>query len=296
MEPQNLKQELLQMLSSWREEQEQRFTKFSNEQTATLSKLVSELSDLKLQNITIQQTNFEIEKNVKFISNQYDDMVKLIERLQKEKQDYRDSLTFLETKVQDLQLLSRPSTIEIRNVPAKEKETPTDLCTIISKVGAAANMAIPESQLRDTYRIPGKPGTTRPIIVEFSNVHTKNQLLTCVRNFNKDKSKENRLNTSIIGLPGDRAPIYVAEHLPASSRKLYYLAREFSKKYNYEFCWTSNGNVLLRKKTGLKSIVVKSEQTLRDLQSGEIQDLGIQQSSEQSPKELNQQPNLHLNK
>lgn len=53
---------MLKILSTWREEQELRFSKFVHDQNLILNKLVSEIADLKVQNAAIQKTNLEIEK------------------------------------------------------------------------------------------------------------------------------------------------------------------------------------------------------------------------------------------
>lgn len=145
-------------------------------------------------------------------------------------------------------------------------ESASDLSMIISKVGAAVDMTLNNTELRDAYRLPGKPGTVKPIIAEFVNVQVKNKLITSVRDFNKTHPNDDRLNTKCIGLPGDRRPVYVAEYLPATSRKLFYEAREFAKQKGYKFCWTANGNIFLRKTEGVKQVLVKSVETLRNLQ------------------------------
>lgn len=87
------------MLQSWKADQEAYFTKFCNDQSSTLNKLVSELAELKQQNQAIQKSNMEIEKSIAFINQQYDDMCKQIEALQKDKQTYRDSILNLESKL-----------------------------------------------------------------------------------------------------------------------------------------------------------------------------------------------------
>lgn len=261
----DFKRDILSMLTSWKKDQEERLTKFTNDHNCSLNKLMSEIAELKQQNIAIQKTNSDIEKTISFISMQYDDMVKQINSLEREKQVYRESFKNLETKIKDLQKTTRSSSIEIRNVPPKDKESVLDLYTIIDKVATAVDMKISNNQVRDVYRLPGKTGTPRPIIAEFSNVQTKNQLITCVRNYNKSNPNEKRLNTQYIGMPGDCRPIYVADYLPASSKKLFFLAREFAKTNDFNYCWTANGNIFLRKKEGARQILIKSEQTLQDL-------------------------------
>ncbi|KAH9640611.1 hypothetical protein HF086_000555 [Spodoptera exigua] len=218
---QDLKHVLLEMLSTWKEEQEELFIKFSTDQKNTLSKLTTELTELKQQNLAIKKTNEEIEKAVTFISKQYDDIFKGCRFAEKENQAQKDYIQNLELKIQDCQHRSRPSSIEIRNVPAINNETVSDISSIITKVGSAVGMPLDAARIRDTYRLPGKEGTVRPIIAEFSSVQVKNELLSCVRKFNKANSNSGRLNTTLIGLAGDRRPVYVDEHLSGSSRKLF---------------------------------------------------------------------------
>ncbi|XP_047028399.1 uncharacterized protein LOC124636372 [Helicoverpa zea] len=261
----DFKQEMLDMLNSWRAEEQANFLKFSQEQRSSFAKLSSEVAELKAQNLAIQKANTEIEKSINFINNQYDDMMKQINLLQKEKQIYRDCLQTLEMKVEDLQQLSRPSCIEIRNIPLKDNEHAKDLSEIVAHVSAAVNLPLKASDIRDVYRLPGKPGTLRPVVAEFTSVETKNLLLSSVRSYNNKQPKESRLSTANIGVLGDHRPLYVSEYLPASSRKLFFAAREFAKLNEYKYCWTVNGNILLRKKEGVRPIRVKSEQTLHDL-------------------------------
>ncbi|XP_022831972.1 uncharacterized protein LOC111360310 [Spodoptera litura] len=266
-ELQGFKHEVLQMLKKWKNEQETYFKKILDGQASSVTKLASDIAELKSQNASIQKSNMEIEKTVSFISKQYDDILNQMEILKREKTAYKDSFQAMEAKIQDLQVSSRSSTVEIRNVPpSKEKETMADLTNIVNKIGTAINVPINSLHIRDVYRLPGKSGSTRPIITEFASVQTKLEFLTSVRNFNKKSNKEERLSTQILGIIGDRCPIYIAEYLPPSVRKLFYAARQFAKIKQFSYCWTNNENVFLRKSEGDKQILVKTEQMLRDME------------------------------
>lgn len=266
-ELQDFKHQILQMLTQWKNEQETQLKRFLEDQTLSMSKLVTEIADLKSHISAIQKTNAEIEKSVGFMSQKYDDVMIQIEILQKEKQAYKHTTQTFETKILDLQLSTRSSTVKIRNVPSvKEKESTADLANIVSKVGATVNVPINTTHIRDIYRLPGKPGSTRPIVTEFTSVQTKLQLLTSVRDFNKNLNKEDRLSTLSIGINGSRHPVYVAEYLPPSVRKLFFATRQYAKLKEFKFCWTNNENVFLRKSEGDKQILIRSEQTLRDLE------------------------------
>ncbi|KAF9424319.1 hypothetical protein HW555_000458, partial [Spodoptera exigua] len=87
-----------------------------------------------------------------------------------------------------------------RNVTLREGESSADLTEIVTKVGSVFGMAINKAHIRDIYRLPGKPGTNKPIVTEFSSVQTKQQLLTLAKDFNRKHSKEDRLNSKKIGL------------------------------------------------------------------------------------------------
>lgn len=263
------KQEFKNLIKAWKTEQDEHVNKLCNQQTVALNKLVSEIVELKLQNSSIQETNLEIKKSMCFMNNQFEVMRQQIELLKQEKQTYKRCINDLETKMQDLQQTSRSSCVEIRNIPTKENETAPDLTSIIKKVGAVVDVTLVDSQIRDVYRLPGKPGTSRPIITEFTSVQTKEQLLSNLRIYNKSRSREQRLNTKNISLAGVQQPVYVAEYLPAASRKLCFKAREFAKINKFMFCWTKNGNIFLRKDTDARYIIVRSEQTLLELEKYE---------------------------
>lgn len=259
------KDEIKEILNTWKSEQDKYLQQVLKEQNVLMCKLSADITELKAQNMSIQKTNLEIEKSVAFINQQYEEIKGQINTLHRERKEYLFTIEELEKKVLDLQLSSRCSTvIEIRNVPATENESAADLTQIVSSLGKTLSTAT--NGIRDIYRVPGKPDTIKPIVVEFNSVDVKNKVITAAKTYNKGRSKDDRLNTSHIGLSKVRQPIYVAEHLPGSIKKLFFLAREFSNRNNFKFCWSSNGKVFLRKEQGAKYIVVKSEQTLRDLQ------------------------------
>lgn len=139
-----------------------------------------------------------------------------------------------------------------------------NLINSVAKIGEAVGVPLLKSELRDIYRLPGKSyGTSpRPIVAEFTTMPTKQAFLAAARAYNRGKGKDDILNTATIGVPGERLPVYVVEHLPTSSKKLFHLSREFAKKNGYKYCWISNGNIFLRKQEGEKQVFVKSEECL----------------------------------
>lgn len=273
-------QDVEDLLANWKRDQDTRITKMLEDQTTFMSKLVTDISEIKAQNTKIQasnaeicKTNAEIERSMSFINQQFEDLKKEVEDLKKERQEQRGYIESLERKILDLQYKSRSSGIEIRNVPQSDGETTAGLIKTVCNIGQLGGISISETEVRDIYRLPGKntkgmaAPTTRPIIAEFTTVQTKHNVLSAIRSYNNKKSKDNKLNTELIGIPGKRQAVYVDEQLSSSSKKLFYLAREFAKKNGYSFCWVSNGNIFLRKQTGDKQLLINSEKCLLDLTS-----------------------------
>lgn len=281
---QDFKKEIKQMLALWKTESDANLLKMVEEQNVTMVKLVADIGELKVQNLAIQKTNLDIEKSMSFISQQYEDMAKQIKVLQKERLEHKDYIKNLQTQVQDLQFKARPSSIEIRNVASKDRETTDDLLQIVSSVCSALKVNMGPKEIRDVYRLPAKTGNKKTIVAEFTTVQIKNQLISAVRGSIKNQNKDLRLNTHLIGLPGDKEPIYVAEHLPGSTRRLFHLAREFSKRNDYKFCWSTNGNIFLRKdKDCRQAILVSSEKILIELEKERNTGPGIPFEPEKHP-------------
>lgn len=69
-------------------------------------------------------------------------MKKEVESLKREKQQQINYIENLEKKINDLQLKSRTSSIEIRNVPYGAKETTSDLRELVSSVGKITNQSV----------------------------------------------------------------------------------------------------------------------------------------------------------
>lgn len=264
---QNDNHDILELLNTWKTDFQTKLDEMYNRQNKLITQLSAEITELKTQNSKIQKTNDDIAQSMSFINSQYEEIKSSLGLLQKERLDHKRCIENLERRVLDLQLKTRSSSIEIRNIPQAEKETDLDLKNMICEIGQAIGTSISPSDLRDIYRLPGKVGIVRPVVAEFQTVQMKLNTIAAVREYNKNRRSEEKLNTEIIKVPGKRQAVYVSDCLPMSSKKLFYQAREFSKRHNFKYCWTLNGNIYLRKTEGENQILVSSEKTLLDLQN-----------------------------
>lgn len=261
-----LKNEVMQMLTAWKADQDIRLSTWKAEQDAVLSSLVNYVSELKRQCAEIQKTTLELDSSMTYFNKEFEEMRGKVSDLEKRYNKNDESVGLLECQIQDLSRQSRPATIELRNVPAKDNEKPEDLRSIVSGVGRVLDMEIHDSNLRDIYRLPGKPGTSRSIVAEFTSVSRRNDFLSNIRRFNKERPVNDKLNTQTIGLTGDKKPIYVAEHLSPSMRKLFYESRQIAKSQKLS-CWTLNGKIFMRKDPEDKPFQIKSARCLSELTS-----------------------------
>lgn len=236
-----------------------------SEQSTMLCRLTEDVSAIKIQNDNIQKSSKEIENSMATIKKSCAELSDRLDKLEKDRNDCRNGLLNLGKKVESMELNSRTSSIEIRNIPAMNNETTSDLYNLVSATGKALNIEIHKSQIRDVYRLPSKPGKNRPIIAEFCTVPLKMEMLNSVRIHNKNSFAAEKLNTEMIGFKGKPSPIYISEFLPGATRKLFYLAREFARMSDYKFCWSVNGKIYLRKNENSSAIKVDSEQALRGL-------------------------------
>lgn len=252
-ELQDFKDEIMGMLSSWKKDQEQ-----------ILHKLSSDVAEVKLQNEKIHNCYLEMEKSITFMDAKYEEIKSSVENLGKERINLLNHIEDLERKVMDIQVGSRSSTIEIRNLYPAEKNSPP-LPSLIVDTCKALDLDVLPSDVRDVYSIPNKEGDKRSIIAEFQTVTLKNSVLAAVRKFNKNRANSEKLNTEHIGLSGTRTPIYISDRLSGTTRKLFFESRTFANANGYKFCWTANGKVLLRKEEGQKSITIQSKHCLEKL-------------------------------
>ncbi|CAH2097002.1 unnamed protein product [Euphydryas editha] len=250
----DFKKELMLMLSSWKTEQD-----------ATISKLVKDVALVKSQCGDIQRSNLCFEAAISSIKAQYDGIRERIDSLESERGEVRKSMAELERRLEEGLYMSRSSAVEVRNVTESKNETERDLIGMIEKLGNTLGTAIKDHDIRDIYRRPGKRGSPKAIVVEFNSVQMKSSFITAVRRFNKSKQASSRLNRKHVGMLDDNSPIYVDEHLPYSTRKLFFQARDFAKENNFKFCWTAQGKVLVRKDSNSKYKHIKSEKSLSDL-------------------------------
>lgn len=221
------------------------------EQTLFRSDIATTLTEIKNQCSKLQDyVDFSVAK--------YDEMLAKMQEYEVERKENRDYICRLEDRIDHLERQSKLTSLEIKNVPKTADESKLGLANAVRNIGNVLDTTIVQSDIKDVYRINYKGSTNNTIIVDFTTVMLKSKLLTSVRTFNKN-NQNNKLNTSHLRVDGPKVPIYISDHLPSKTRKLYFLARDFAAQNNYKHCWTAYGKVYLRKEDGAQRVIVNSE-------------------------------------
>lgn len=226
----------------------------------------SEMKEINIKLQNIQESNNNIQDSIAFLTAQNADFKTKIEKLELQAIEDKKNITLLEDKLENLQKGLRKSNLEIKNVPKKQSETKEDLMKMITSLTATVGATLTQADIKDIYRVRGKKegNINTPIVIETSSTILKADLLKKCKIYNN--MNKTKLRTKHLGfVTSEETPIYVSEQLTPKSARLYFLARDLIKSTNYMFCWTSYGNVYVRKNESAPIITITSEAQIHQL-------------------------------
>lgn len=252
-----------------------RFNDSSITDDLTLSDLMKKIDEIKKQQdtkfasiessmIALTSLNSEMKNTIIHLSEKYDDVLSDLKILQQENNYFKGHIQDLEKKLDQYERNARSSAVEFRNIPISESENIGNFVEVTKKIGAVINSPIQDSDIRDVSRIKLKDKQAGPIIVNFTSTIKRENFLKAARSYNK-MNREKRLSTASLNLDGPAKPVYVAESLTASARRLYYVARMFAKNHHYQYCWTSFGKVYVKRNANDPRVRVSCENDIENL-------------------------------
>ncbi|XP_073959782.1 uncharacterized protein [Choristoneura fumiferana] len=246
------------------------FATFKKEmQTMMSTMLQAHLAEIKKNTDMlndIKQSNLSIEDAVSYLSAKYDESQTKINKLEAEVREDRKYIAMLEYKVLDLERENRKTNFMIKNVPIQKSETKNTLIHMVSSLGESVSCPIKSSDIKDIYRIKNKKENTNnsAIIVETTSTLIRNDILKLSKAFNL-KNSENLRAKHLGMVTNPNTPIFISEQLTLRASRLHFLARELKKKGNFKHCWTSYGNVYLRKDDNSEVFLITNEKQIERL-------------------------------
>ncbi|XP_045492413.1 uncharacterized protein LOC123702656 [Colias croceus] len=242
----NLKEDIMNMLSSWKSEQEDKITSIFT----TVNLLKDECSDIK--------------KSIQYMSDKYDDVLIKLTTVEEELKSKQKQINDMCQTIENMESSLKLTSLEIRNIPVKEKETKQDLVNSVLAIAETLKCPLVKSQINNVHRTGKSSASERPILLSLVSILTKEEILHNYKRFNKE-SRSSKLNTTHINITGPQKQIFISESLSTRAKKLFFLTREFAKKNNYSFYWTVRGIIYIKKEEGSPAIRVDNECTLKNL-------------------------------
>ncbi|XP_075724127.1 uncharacterized protein LOC142766667 [Rhipicephalus microplus] len=208
----------------------------------------------------------ELESSVQHLFDKFDEFQRRLQVQEKatlqrsnrvdklQRTDPSNELAQLKLDLDNLEGRSRSMNIEILGVPESEME---DLMMKVNEI--AAQMKLPllnKSDVAAMHRLPAKPGRTRGIIIRFTHQELRDTWLA-----NKKQLK-------------GEGHVFFCENMTRLSRVVLSKAKEWARTLGYAYVWYSNGNILVRRMSGDRAVVIPTEDDLASLAASKQQQKG----------------------
>ncbi|CAG9087333.1 unnamed protein product [Plutella xylostella] len=176
--------------------------------------------------------------------------------------DLNSRITGLERETLQQQQWARLQNIEIVGVPENKNECLPD---VIKKLATHLNVELQADDVEFAHRV--QPKRTAParrprtIVVRLRRRIVKDTLIAAAR-----KSRKT-LTSECIETGGEKQKIYVNEHLTLHSKQLLMKCKEKAKETSYDFVWTKNCRIYVRKNEKSPHLLISSEADIKKMAS-----------------------------
>lgn len=248
-------------------------TKTIDEKFKELEKNIMCRLDTKLKEFTEQLE--PIIKSVEFLSAQFETLngkvltltskTAKIDHLECEIIHLKEIIKEVNDKNNQREQFDRLNNIEIHGVPTSKSE---NLLNIVENISQKVGFQIQKDDIDFIQRVRPWP-TTTPKVVSTSTT-TTNIIVRLLRRDCKDAlltaaRRHRTLTTADICLPGVASRIFLNDHLTPSNKLLLKKARDLKTTNHFQYLWTKNCNLFLRKNDGSPVMRISSEADLKKI-------------------------------
>ncbi|XP_072375742.1 uncharacterized protein [Diabrotica undecimpunctata] len=156
----------------------------------------------------------------------------------------------MESKLDDIEVREKENNIIVAGVPKQVNKSPIQ---IINKILRAMEVKIEEKDIKECFRI--KNQDDGPILVKFSNVQLKKDILKTIKQIK-------RITLNKCKLEGTERKIYLNEDLPLNKRLLFKKVRAIKRDKGYKAAYCTNGIIYLKKTEKDVPIRIRGENNL----------------------------------
>lgn len=215
----------------------------------------------------------QISESLKATKKQQEDIIedlksnkKNIISLEAENNSLKGTVAELNSRLTRMEQYSRANNLELQNVPEHKSE---NLFSVVKQIARITDCKIEDTEIQTCTRIAKLNNDSkrpRSIVIKFNTQRSRDSFLASALKFNKKaKSTTDKLNTSHLGLGGDKKPVFVVEHLSPAQKSLHAEARTKAKELGYRFVWVRGGRIYMRKTETSEYKVIKHSQDLLEL-------------------------------
>lgn len=203
----------------------------------------TEILELKSSIKALTERCNELEKSQDFVSKKYDTAIAALQSVKSEisnlDKKHTTIVNSLEEKLGELavqQYLSRDC-LEINGIPISSYENPNQL---VKEVGLLAGVEIDDCHIAAAHKLPDSKNVKNRLIVKFIQRDKREELY---------KHRKNLVGKNISHLPSvqdGNGKIFINESLTSYRKRLFGRIREYKRKNNLKYLWTSNGKIMLK--------------------------------------------------
>lgn len=239
-----------------------------------ITSIRNELSELKktVRRLENRQTEAEgditsLKKSMQHHSDEYDDVAKKLEIQKKEIKNLHQLKTELEeVKVQNRKLRTdvnaneqrdRLLNVEIVGIPERDNENLNDIILNIGKrteIDMGSDDILQVNRVTPKLKVQGRP---RNIVAKLRTRQLKDNIIS--------QARKRRLSTKDLDIQGSIVPVYINEHLTLYNKNLLKKAKEIANIKEYQYIWTKNCRIYVRKAVTIPIIFISDEEDLRKI-------------------------------
>lgn len=229
-----------------------------DEHLQVLRQIKEEISKLSTKYSSFETKLDEVIASQKFISDRYDEMNAKIKSQDAEIKSYVKIVHNLEATVRDLEQRSRNINIEVNGLPETQNENSVAAAEKISEVlGVKGSTCISVA-----HRVPSKR-SPKPLIIALATRGQRDLWLNAAKNRSKDRDEHMLANELSTKFPATK--IFINEHLTPEKKRLLMKTKSSAKEAGYQYVWTVDGKILVRKEPKAKVHRVENEDDIAKL-------------------------------
>ena len=227
----------------------------------TLKTEVRKIEKLAKENKELKQELTQLQKNQEIISGKHDDLTEDyakvlmvnkqckqdLKQLSKRTDDIQQKSSEEELKLDEIEQYERRQNLELAGVPFKENE---DVTQVVLDLASKLHVDLEEDDISIAHRLPLKRHSGNRKLNRHPAI-----IVRCISRCKRNELYDNRNKARTIeNFPvDDMENLYINENVTQRRQRLFWLAKQKAKKFNYRYIWSNNGHIYVRKEKELKN-------------------------------------------